>query len=138
MTIEKMRIRCFIRWDRKSRAFYNSTPAVCQGYGNQSEQKSNPTVSFSAAFENYGDKILLMLDLLICSRDQGSRTAQASTFRETGIIDAGYNIMIQLFPGFFSTALVCGGDEPFAGSLGVADLSSPDELAGASFLAASL
>jgi hypothetical protein len=33
-------------------------------YGNQSEQKSNATV-FSGSFENYGDKVLLILDLLI-------------------------------------------------------------------------
>jgi hypothetical protein len=59
-----MRIRYFIRWDRKSRALLQQHT----GYGNQSEQKSNATVTFPAAFENYGDKVLLILDLLICSR----------------------------------------------------------------------
>jgi hypothetical protein len=32
--------------------------------------KSNAVVSLLAAFENYGDKVLLILDLLICSRDR--------------------------------------------------------------------
>jgi hypothetical protein len=40
--------------------------------------------------------------------------------------------------GFFSAVLVWEGDEPFEDSLGVADFSPPDDVAGDSFLAASL
>jgi hypothetical protein len=45
--------------------------------------KSNAVVSLLAAFENYGDKVLLILDLLICRRDRRSRRAEVRSFSET-------------------------------------------------------
>ena len=48
------------------------------------------------------------------------------------------NYPLDSFADPFSGVLVCGGEAAFAGSFGAADFSPPAEVAGDSFLAASL